>query len=302
MPKRSNDFQRLVYLAKSHWVDAQSIAESEFLTDSETGAQREVDVCITGIVAGHSVVVAIECTSTKRKADITWVEQLKAKHDRLPTNVLVLYSRNGFTADAKEFSTLHGIETIELEQVEHGYVTELMGRCKNLVTVLYKLDIEKVLLTVPEETDLPLENVAASSENYVYYSDGAYAMSVRELVEGFLGTREVVAELCKRGTEEHVAFVIEKRDVLDLNGKEVYLEKIEPRLLRKIASLRVQGSCKFYISKFPMEHGKLGEIEVSWGTSEIGGRDAMIVVSPDESGGPKISVSIKSKKKTKKRT
>jgi hypothetical protein len=35
-----------------------------------------------------------------RKADVTWVEEMTHKHNDLPTDVLILYSRSGFTKAA----------------------------------------------------------------------------------------------------------------------------------------------------------------------------------------------------------
>lgn len=59
--------------------------ESKMLTDRVTKRKREVDVCIEGHVGGHSVVVSVECRDHKRIADVSWVDAMKAKHDRLPT-------------------------------------------------------------------------------------------------------------------------------------------------------------------------------------------------------------------------
>lgn len=88
--------------------------------DRITGKLREVDVCITGHVGGHEVVVSLECTDRKRKADVTWVEQMKEKHSRLPTHMLVLYFSAGFTEDACRLAWRNGVETVTLDQVEEG--------------------------------------------------------------------------------------------------------------------------------------------------------------------------------------
>jgi hypothetical protein len=44
--------------------------------------------------------VSIECRDRRRKQGVEWVEQMRGKHDRLPTNVLVLVSSSGFTRTA----------------------------------------------------------------------------------------------------------------------------------------------------------------------------------------------------------
>ena len=77
MPKRSNEFQKLVFLVKQHASDTTQVTESKMLKDIITGAEREVDVCIEGSVGGHDVVVSFECIDRKRRADVTWVEMMK---------------------------------------------------------------------------------------------------------------------------------------------------------------------------------------------------------------------------------
>ncbi len=98
MPARSNPFQRLTYLVKRHAAPHATVTESKMLVDPMTGESSEVDICIEQTVGSHDIIVSLESTSTARPSDVGWVDQMKAKHDRLPTNKLVLVSQNGFTA------------------------------------------------------------------------------------------------------------------------------------------------------------------------------------------------------------
>ena len=100
MPKRSNYFQKLVLMVRTHIADGAIVTESAELTDRVTGEPREVDICIEGTVGGARTIVCIECRAATRKADVTWVEAMTNKHNDLPTNVLILYSRSGFTKAA----------------------------------------------------------------------------------------------------------------------------------------------------------------------------------------------------------
>jgi hypothetical protein len=76
------------------------VTESAELIDRVTGEPREVDICIEGTVGGAPTIVCIECRAATRKADVTWVEAMTNTHNDLPTNVLILYSRSGFTKAA----------------------------------------------------------------------------------------------------------------------------------------------------------------------------------------------------------
>lgn len=290
MPRRSNEFQKLVYLAKKHWTEATGIEESRMLQDRITGKMREVDVCITGDVGGHNLIVSLECVNRSRKADVTWVEQMKEKHARLPTNMLVLYASAGFTAEAVALAKASGIEAVALEQVEEGYVTELMGRSGDMVVVRYRLDPTKVVAVVPELGDLPAERVNLMPDNLVFYGNGTDAPSLRSVVDDFLHSQEVREQLVKEATVEHEGFVIARPDFLDKEGNELYIEKMEPKVFRRIAGLLVEGTCAFEHTRFPLRHGNLGELRVSWGAAEIDGRNTVLVVSPTKEGMAKLTI------------
>jgi hypothetical protein len=45
-----------------------SVEESKMLVDSDMGEDREVDVVITRVVAGHTILVGVEARASKRKA------------------------------------------------------------------------------------------------------------------------------------------------------------------------------------------------------------------------------------------
>ena len=61
MPKRTNDFQKLVYLVRVNLAEGATVTESKLLTDRITKRKREVDVCIEGHVGGQPVIISVEC-------------------------------------------------------------------------------------------------------------------------------------------------------------------------------------------------------------------------------------------------
>src|SRR5688572_13707857 len=111
MPPRSNQFQRLVFLVKKVLAPTgATVTESKMLIDRETGDEREVDICIETTLAGHPVTLSIECQDHKRITDVTWVEQMYSKHQRLATSTLILASRSGFSKRARTLARIKGIE------------------------------------------------------------------------------------------------------------------------------------------------------------------------------------------------
>ena len=159
MPKRSNDFQRLVYLTRRNLADGAVVTESKMMRDRLTKSYREVDVVIKGCVGLHPVVVCIECRDHKRAADVSWVDAMKAKHDRLETNALLLASAAGFTKEAKEVAERYGIELFSLEDQDRGDLKELLGPGGSLWHKTCELGVEKVTALVAKVDDLPPETV-----------------------------------------------------------------------------------------------------------------------------------------------
>lgn len=173
MPKRSNEFQRLVGLVRVNLAEGATVTKSKLLRDRFTGTEREVDVCVEGIGGGTAVSVCIECRDRARAADVTWVEEMKAKHERLPTHVLVLASRSGFTKEARKVAQLNDIEAISFDEVEQTDFHVLFKGKNSLFTNRVTIYTNKVLVGVVPTTALPAENVAVLPDYTVFNADGA---------------------------------------------------------------------------------------------------------------------------------
>lgn len=116
MPKRSNDFQKLVLLINACLQKSGQVNESVLLIDNTTGEKREVDIVLSSSIADYAVNISVEVIDRKRKADVQWVEQMYAKHCTLSTNKLVLVSRNGFYEPALKKAAFYGIEAITFDE------------------------------------------------------------------------------------------------------------------------------------------------------------------------------------------
>lgn len=112
MPKRSNDFQKLVALINVCIRQGAQVTESVLLIDKVTSEKREVDIVISKPVADYLVNIAVEVRDRKRKADSPWIEAMRAKHEHLEIDKLVLVSRSGFTRPALAKAKFQNIETI----------------------------------------------------------------------------------------------------------------------------------------------------------------------------------------------
>ena len=116
MPPRTNAFQRLVTLLTATLAGVARVTESAMLEDRVTGERREVDVLVVANTATYQVNLGIEVVAWARRADTPWVEKMRAKHDNLPTDKLILVSESGFSAAAQSKAQFYGIETLTVDE------------------------------------------------------------------------------------------------------------------------------------------------------------------------------------------
>lgn len=156
MPKRSNVFQNLILVLTQMFGDNAKVTESKELIDLVSGEKREVDVVVETSVAGHDTIISIECRDHQRKQTVEWVEQAQAKHERLPTNLLVLVSSSGFTAKALVKAKSYGIKAITPGQVTPHFVGQIVNaKAKFLVRGLRLTSTERRLIFTTDPSIAP---------------------------------------------------------------------------------------------------------------------------------------------------
>jgi hypothetical protein len=265
------------------------------LTDRVTKRKREVDVCIEGHAGGHPVVVSLECRDQRRIADVTWVDAMKAKHDRLPTNALILASRSGFTPEARDAAAAYGIQTFSLSDVDEVDFSALLGLKSSLWAKTVTLTPEKVLVRVRPAPTLAGETVAVKPDNLVYSSGGNELGQIRVLVEAVLKSQRTLEYLLSEGKGDHVWFEMSWDPPRDHLDNPLFMKMIAPEMLREIESIQIKGPCKFEITQFGMRAGRLGDVHLAWGKTEVLGRAALIVATKDTAGVEKLSIKFSGK-------
>lgn len=294
MPKRTNDFQKLIYLVRVNLADGATVTESKMLTDRLTKRKREVDVCIEGHVGGLPVIVSIECRDHKRIADVSWVDAMKAKHERLPTNALILASRSGFTPEARDVAASFGIQTMSLTEVDEVDFPKLLSVASSLWTKSVTVTAEKVLVRVLATSTLTAEAVVVRADNLVYYSDGTELCQISALVEMLLKSPHARDQLLSEGKQDHVWFEIVWEPPRDRRNKPLFLKTIDTNIFREIESISIKGPCRLQIAQFGMRRGKLSDIYLAWGKTEILGQEAILVVTK-EADIEKLSINLTGK-------
>ena len=114
MPKKTNHFQQLVYLIQHQLAD-RALVKNSVMVDpkSDDGEKREVDIVITSKVGNINFIIGIECIDKNRVADVTWVEQMHAKHQKLKIDKTILISKSGYTRQAKVDAKNYGIDLLK---------------------------------------------------------------------------------------------------------------------------------------------------------------------------------------------
>jgi hypothetical protein len=222
---------------------------------------------------------------------------MKAKHDRLPTNALILASRSGFTPEARDAAAAYGIQTFSLSDVDEVDFPALLGLKSSLWTKTVTFTAERVRVKVRPTLTLAGETVRVNPDNLVYSSDGKELGQIRVLVETLLKSPVALEYLLSEGKGEHVWFEMSWESPRDLLDNPLFMKKVTPEMLREIESIQIGGPCKFEIKQFGMRAGKLGDVHLAWGKTEIHGGDALVVATKDTAGIEKLSIKFSGKPK-----
>lgn len=296
MPKRSNQFQKLVFLLKKHLSENAIVNESKMLKDLITGAEREVDIHIETVISSHPVNVSIECRDHKRAANVMWVEEMKAKHERLPTNALVLISRNGFSREAIRLAKKYNIQTLTYKETTEEDIDRIFGNLDSIWSKVFTLTPNKVIVRLAATRKFPAEAITAFPNNSIYAANGRFIAVIRDLIEGWLKSGEIKEEFAKKGDQSHKSFFIGWQNPKNEAGKSLYLKKIKPSVLRRIEIIEARGACKFEVSRFPLRHGALGDVKFSWGEGKFIGKKVVLLASKDRRGNKRISIIVENKR------
>ncbi|GAB3035753.1 hypothetical protein MBOU_36640 [Mycobacterium bourgelatii] len=280
MPKRSNEFQRLIALLTMLKAEGAEVNESVELETLDTGRKREVDVVAVGTVAGHIAVVGIEARDWKRKQDVQWVEQAKTKFDRLGANVKILVSSSGFTADALDTAKMYGIKTITPGEVTPEFVGKVVNRADHAeywhwITLVKKAEVVITRDGATQQQELP-GNVP------VLYADGSESSLLEELVNHIVKQHTRNHEQWEEGFREADALYGGKAKYIATGdapaprskGQKVYVKGLSHATgeeeLFEIANVIVTFEAVRTVADVPLTHGEYDGTFYSTGLAPLG--------------------------------
>lgn len=273
MPKRTNEFQSLITLIKQQLAcEGVRVTESKELIDSGTGEKREVDIVLESSLAGHMIVVGIECTSQTRPATVEWVEQMAAKHQFLPTDKLVLISKSGFTEGAIEKARLLTIDTCSLEEATAANWKTAM----NLREVLFmhrRLYPAEFTFEVAGMTNASSQ--VRLSDILLHFEDGERTVRLVSLIRRILADTDVRAEVDANGQASRKLTFREGTYFLAPDGSQVTIQSVH-FVIRYMEDE----------STIQLHYGSLGESQIAYGSAHnrFGTVVVSIVEGSDEPG------------------
>jgi hypothetical protein len=288
MPKRSNDFQKLVLILHKHqFQNTIEIVESKELIDKVTGEKREVDIYMTIKAGTYILNISIECVERNRKMDVGWVEMMKSKHDKLETNQLILISKSGFTKQAIKYAENRFIKCFTYNDLNEEENNPIFSY-KSLVFKLFSQSITKVNFIV-ESQEGKIINVSVDSETTVFDAKGIVLGTAGQLVAEILRAKSVFEQFWKDGLEEHKYYTIRWENI----ALPFFLQELVNMTLQRIQEIIVIGGVDFTVKNFETHSGQINDSKFIWGKVNIDDKNNLIVVGTPNETGAKFTITNK---------
>lgn len=291
MPKRSNEFQRLVALLEAQLAGSNAIIEESKLFTDIDGEQREVDIVVSAQVGQRRIVVGIECrdrSDPRRKADKTWMEQIAGKLEDLPEiHRKVAVSSNGFSKGALKKAARNGIETLTLGEAEEvDWLHSVFSETQALITVVRFVPHGVFINTTRDVQEMEID----PNPRPIYNDQG---VAIGEAPFSFLGwlisslpNTKVIAGPLVEGydikTKTFTSGDTNETIIIEL-GEDLFLD---PELSEKILSVEVLFEANSETRHFDVRRFTYGKVQGAEGQIAISGVDLSLalVATKDDQG------------------
>jgi hypothetical protein len=230
---------------------------------------------------------------------VSWVEEMVAKHSRLPTNVLVLAARRPFSKEACRVADLYRVRRLVLTDLEPTAPGRLFPTANSLWGKAWQLEIDRVEVHVQEGSLAP-EWFKASSDIGVYLEgDPDTSSPLGEVVMMLLKRPEVTAKVGSEGLPEH-AFLEVGWQSPAIEGRALTVRKEPIDVYRRIALLRVITRVRITVDEFPLRHAMVDAIKVAWGTGRLLNAPALLVVTSKGTESPRVTLQVRTEDDSRK--
>ena len=292
MPKRSNDFQKLIKLIESQLAGENvTITESKLLEDERNGAKREVDILIETKVNGHPVNIAIECRDHKRKPGMPWIDSLIGRYKYLPIHKIIAVSRSGFTNTAYEAAKRSNIELLTLEKaIEEDWVRDV----KN-IDAMYITLVRFIPLSVFYESNRLLFEKDESKVS-VFNLEGKRLGTLDKYRANIFNKPDIINPmrdtLIKAYDEKREGFRRGNIAEAKWNLKKPLVLKDNFGFESEITSISYKFKCDVEKASVPTQKYKYGEAQIAAVSNEMHDMKVMMSVSESKEREPNLAISL----------
>jgi hypothetical protein len=188
MPKRSNEFQRIVFLIQRQLAGDATVTESKMLPNRDAGDFSEVDVVIETAIGGIPLTIGVECQGRGRSATVEWVQQAYGKHRSLPINKTVLVAEAGFSKRALKLARELKMEALSLSEAENQdwrSILDLSTANLELASLAFERRHLEITCLIPNDQVVDLKGAV------VELGQGE-VLTVEEYIAGLLGINTVM--------------------------------------------------------------------------------------------------------------
>lgn len=283
MPKRSNIKQAVVYYVKEHVAGpTATVTESKELFDADSQTMREVDIVVEDRVGDDDVVISIEVRDHQRRQGTPFVDEMSAKHARMPTNKLLLVSWSGFSEPAHRKAAARGGSLVLLtpERLDEASVPPLF---------------------MDEMTTTPTEvNVLAARPDGDLVTRSGLPGNARlyDAARNDVGTlADLVNLLIQRSPAYDHAHALEDKSSLhaveigheDLAGLGLYLHHHETDEWHHLHRLRAMCKANLKQTQLEFEAWRLGPTAFAMAAAELAGQPVVYVLTENGDGSARLS-------------
>jgi len=296
MPKRSNDFQKLIKLIQEQLADEDvNIEESKLLKDFRDGQKREVDIYIETKISGYPVKIAVECRDHKREMGKEWIDSLIGKFEYLPIDKVIAVSKSGFYNSAINVARQSKIELLTLEDaLEEDWVRDVKNLDAMFITLvrfrpinisfdadggLFEKDVSKIKVFNKEELIGNLKDYSSSILQHPNIKNPIRSTLIQNYddeIEDF-----------KNGNVAEAKWNLNKTIIL----------KDDYKFQSKLISIRYKFKCDVNKASIPTEKFSYNDANVATVTKEMHDMKIIMSVSESEEKEPTLAVSMEIKNK-----
>lgn len=226
MPKRTNEYQKLILAINQHLASSDAIVtESRMLWDALSEQNREIDILIEDNSGPYKVTIGIECTAKSRPVGVPTMEQLINKHKSVGIQKTVIVSKSGFAVSAKKYAKKMQIDAISFGQALTKPWPSYLNKAKNVRLILHSTTIDDIDFNVTfledaEKVEYSLETTVLTYTNEILLiSDFVYDLISSPSTQNINESNIVDVEMTNGGSKHYGEWEFKHEIIItDKNG------------------------------------------------------------------------------------